>query len=140
VIFLDANIILRTLVDPSGPDSRQLNEIASGLLRQANRGEVEITTSDAVLAEVAFILTAWAHYQLTAAVAADLISAVVRLRGFRHPEKATILRALEIWASVPRLGFVDALTLAYAQAPGIQLATFDSDFDALPGIDRWQLG
>ncbi len=140
MIFLDANILLRALIDPTDADSRQLNEVAIGLIRQANRGDVEITTSDAVLAEVAFILTARAHYQLPATVAAGLISPIVLLRGFRHPEKRAILRALEIWASVPRLGFVDALTLAYAQTPGIQLATFDSDFDGLPGIDRWQPG
>jgi predicted nucleic acid-binding protein len=138
VIFLDANIFLRALVDPSGLDSRRLNEIASGLLRQVGRGDVEVTTSDAVLAEVAFILTARAHYQLPASVAAGLISAIVQLRGFRHSEKRAILRALEIWASNPRLGFVDALTLAYVQTPGMQLATFDSDFDNLPGINRWQ--
>jgi predicted nucleic acid-binding protein len=64
VIFLDANILLRALVEPSGSDSRRLNEIASDL----------------------------------------------------------------------------ALTLAYAQAPGMRLATFDTDFDGLPGIDRWQPG
>jgi predicted nucleic acid-binding protein len=138
VIFLDANILLRALVDPSGPDSRRLHEISSDLLRQAGHGKVEVTTSDAVLAEVAFILTARAHYQLSASVAAGLISAIVQLRGFRHSEKRAILRALEIWASAPPLGFVDALTLAYAQAPGMQLATFDADFDNLPGIDRWQ--
>ena len=137
MIFLDANILLRTLVDPSGPDSRRLNEVAGNLLRQADRGAVEVTTSDAVLAEVAFILTARAHYQLPATVAAGPI---VQLRGFRHPDKRAILRALEIWAGVPRLGFVDALTAAYAQAPGMRLATFDTDFDALPGIDRWQPG
>jgi predicted nucleic acid-binding protein len=140
MIFLDANILLRALVDPSGPDSRRLHEVASDLLRQASRGDVEVTTSDAILAEVAFILTARAHYQLPANVAAGLISPIVLLRGFRHPEKREILRALEIWASVPRLGFVDALTLAYARAPGMRLASFDSDFDALPGIDRWQPG
>ena len=128
MIFLDANILLGTLVDPSNPDSRQLHEAASDLVREAGRGDVEVTTSDAVLAEVTFILTARAHYQLPASVAAGLIGPILQLRGFRHPEKRAILRALEIWASVPRLGFVDALALAYAQAPGMRLETFDTDF------------
>ena len=138
MIFLDANIFPRALVDSSGPDSRRLHEIASRLLLQAGRGEFEVTTSDAVLAEIAFFLTARAHYQLPASVAAALISPIVQLRGFRRPEKRAILCAMEIWASVPRLGFVDALTLAYAQSPGMQSAAFDSDFDNLPGVDRWQ--
>ncbi len=52
-------------------------------------------------------------------------------------EKRTILAALDLWATVPKLGFVDALTAAYAQHLGVELATFDTDFDLLPGITRW---
>lgn len=140
MIFLDANILLRTLVEPADSAARRLQGIASALLRQVRRGEIEVTTSDAILAEVAFILTARAHYQLAPSVAADLMSPIVQLRGFRHPDKRAILHALELWASVPRLGFVDALTAAYAQASGMRLATFDDDFDGIPGIDRWQPG
>ena len=110
------------------------------LLRQAGWGQAEVTTSDAVLAEVAYILTEEPHYNLPVVDAASALTTIVRLRGFRHREKSAILRAFEIWTHQPRFGFVDALTAAYAQAPGIRLATFDSDFDALPGIDRWQPG
>jgi predicted nucleic acid-binding protein len=47
------------------------------------------------------------------------------------------LRALELWTGRPRLGFVAALTAAYAQSPGTLLATFDADFDSIPGLERW---
>ena len=93
-----------------------------------------------MLAEVAFILTANAHANLPVPIAAGLLASIVQLRGFRHGERRSILSALELWTNRPRLGFADALTAAYAQAPGIRLATFDTNFVGLPGIDRWQPG
>jgi predicted nucleic acid-binding protein len=140
VIFLDANVLLRAFVQPDDLPTQRFSLVATELLRRASRGEVEITTSDAVLAEVAFILTAKAHANLPAPIAAGYLASVVQLRGFRHGEKRSLLSALDFWTNQPRLGFVDALTAAYAQSPGMRLATFDTDFDGLPGIDRWQPG
>ncbi|MBD0324760.1 MAG: VapC toxin family PIN domain ribonuclease, partial [Aldersonia sp.] len=48
------------------------------------------------------------------------------------------LRALDIWTTYPRLGFEDALTVAELEETGAPLATFDSDFDDIPGIRRWE--
>ncbi len=138
MIFLDANVFLRMLTRSPQPDTQRMHRIASEFFHRAERGEVEATTSDAVLAEVAFILTAKAHYNLSADDAAGRLSAVLRLPGIKLRDKRVVLRALDIWADKPRLEFVDALTASYAQQPGIELATFDTDFDDLPGIARWQ--
>lgn len=140
MIFLDANMFLRTLVRPDDPKSERMSGISAELFRRAARDEITMTTSDAVLAEVAFILTAKTHASLPVPVAAGLLATIVRGRGFRIGDKRAILSALDIWTARPRLGFVDALTAACAQTPGIRLATFDSDFDGLPGIDRWRPG
>ncbi len=137
MIFLDANYFLRALTRSSQPDVERMNRIASELFRRAERGEVEATTSDAVIAEVAFILTAKAHYNLSADEAAGRLSAMLRLPGIKLRDKRVVLRALDIWADKPKLEFVDALTASYAQQPGIELATFDTDFDDLPEIARW---
>jgi predicted nucleic acid-binding protein len=140
VIFLDANVLLRAFVQPDDPRTQDFSQVATELLRRAGRGEVEITISDAVLAEVAFILTAKTHGNLPTPVAAGFLASIVQLRGFKHGAKRSILGAFDFRTNRPSLGFVDALSAAYAQAPGMRLATFDSDFDALPGIDRWQPG
>lgn len=66
--------------------------MAAELLRRAGRGEVEITTSDAVLAEVAFILTAKAHANLPVPIAAGFLASFVQLRGFMHGEKLSLER------------------------------------------------
>jgi predicted nucleic acid-binding protein len=138
MIFLDANILLRALTHSPDAQVQQMNLVAGDLLRLAERGEVEITTSDAIIAEVAFILTSKAHYQLSVAEAAGLIGTLLRLRGFRLREKRVLLRALDLWKENPRLGFVDALTASYARQPGVELATFDTDFDNIPDIIRWR--
>lgn len=137
MIFLDANTFLRALTRSPDSHIQRMHEIAGDLLRAAERGEVEATTSDAVIAEVAFILTSRAHYQLAVPDAAGRIMTLVRLRGIKLRDKRIVLRALDLWMTNPRLGFVDALTASYAQQPGMELATFDSDFDDLPDIVRW---
>lgn len=138
MIFLDANIFLRALTRSPDADVQQMNQLAGDLLRRVERGEVEATTSDAVIAEVAFILTSKAHYQQTVAEAAGQLGTLLRLRGIKLREKRVVLRALDLWTDNPKLGFVDALTASYAQQPGVALATFDSDFDHIPDITRWR--
>lgn len=110
---------------------------AAELFGRAERGEEEMTTSDAVLAEVAFILNSPRQYDRPPDDIAARPKAILLLRGFRLPQKRIVLRALDIWASYSNLGFVDALTASYAAEPGVELATFDSDFDDLPGITRY---
>jgi predicted nucleic acid-binding protein len=138
VIVLDANVILRALTLSDDPQVRRANDLASALFRQVARGDIEVTTSDAVLAEAAFILTAKSHYHLPVAEAAAKLAALVSLPGFKLPDKRSIVLALDFWTANPRLGFVDALVAVHAQRPGMLLATFDSDFDGLPGITRWK--
>jgi len=138
MIFLDANIFLRALTQSTDPAIQRMNDSAANLLRRAERGELEVTTSDAVIAEVAFILTARAHYQLAVDDAAGRMAALLRVRGVRLRDKRVILRALDLWSDIAKLGFVDALTAAYALQPGIELASFDSDFDHISGIVRWR--
>ena len=138
MIFLDANVVLRALIHSPDPAIQRMNDSAADLLRRTERGEVEVTTSDAVIAEVAFILTAKAHYQLAVDDAAGRVATLLRLRGVKLRDKRVILRAFDLWTDNPNLGFVDALTASYAQQPGIELATFDSDFDRISGIARWR--
>lgn len=138
MIFLDANVILRALTRSPDPSIQRMNRLAGDLLRRAERAEVEVTTSDAVIAEVAFILTSKAHYQLAVDDAAGRLATIVRVRGVKLRDKHAVLRALDLRAALPRLGFVDALTASYAQKPGIELATFDRDFDQFSSIRRWR--
>lgn len=138
MVFLDATSLLRVLVVPSTTDDEVKLPETTLLLRRANRGEVEITTSDAVLAEVAIVLASPAQYGLPSPEIGARLKPPLLIRAFRLPQKRLVLRGLEIWRERPRFGFVDALTPAYAEQPGVELAIYGSDFDALPGVRRYR--
>lgn len=137
MIFVDANDFLRYLAQPTTERAQREHDAATELFRMAARGEAEITSSDAVIAEVAFVLAAKRHYGLPPEDVSVLLKPVLLLPGFKLPSTRICLRALDLWVTHPRLGFVDALGAAYAEAQGLVLATFDSDFDRLPAISRW---
>lgn len=136
MIFLDANYLLRAIVAPATPQDQPKAAEAITLLRTMRDGDIEVTTSEAILAEVAFILTAPRHYGLSAAEATLRLRAILSESNFRLPQKSRYLRALDIWTANAHLGFVDALTVAYTERSSLELATFDAHFDAFTEISR----
>lgn len=140
MIFLDANMFLRYLVQPATPNDREWHDIATALFEAVAQGNEQITTSEAVLAEVCFVLNSKRQYDVAPTDIADLMQPILRFPAFQLPSgaKKRYGRALELWAAAPKLEFVDALTIASVEETDIALATFDSDFDAFPGITRWR--
>lgn len=133
--FLDANYFLRYLVEPT-PETAAMHDIATQLFEAVERGEEEVTASEAVLAEVAFILNSKHHYALPPGDIAAYLTPILTLPNLVLPRgrRRLYLRALELWTERPRLGFVDALTAAEVEHTAVRLATFDGDFDGIPGI------
>lgn len=140
MIFLDANYFLRWLVAPDTADDAVSRSIAIALFARLERGEAEATTSEAILAEVAFVLTSKRQYGVRVEIAAEALATAIRLAGprFAPGKRQQYLRALEIWSERPALGFVDALTAATVERSGHLLATFDADFEGLAGITYWR--
>ena len=136
--FLDANILLRALVRPVTPQDQRWARQATTLLLDIRDGKEDATTSEAVLAEVVFIPGSPRRYNMSPADIVARLKPIIGLPGLKVPRKRLWLRALDVFVSSPNLGFVDALTIAYAEQPGITLATFDHDVDGVPGISRWQ--
>jgi predicted nucleic acid-binding protein len=140
MIFVDANYFLRYLAQPATEraQAQAEHEIATTLFTLAQREDIEITSSDAVIAEVAFVLGAKRHYGLPPEIVSGLLKPILELAAFKLPSKRQCLRALDLWVTIPRLGFVDALGAAYAELHQLTLATFDSDIVRLQGFARWQ--
>jgi hypothetical protein len=71
-----------------------------------------VTTSEAVIAEVAFVLASPRQYGLPPAEIALRLKPILALPHLTLPrgQKRRYLRALDLWADYPRLGFVEALT------------------------------
>ena len=140
MIFLDANVFLRYLVQAVTPEQRTMAETARSLFEAVHRGEVEVTTTEVVLHEVVYDLASKKHYGLPPADIAAALKLILSLPGFRLPrgEKRLYLRAFDLYVRYPQLGFADAIVAARVTEKGMPLATFDGDFDGLPGVTRWQ--
>ena len=138
--LLDASFILRYLVRPTTPETRAMAEIARALFAAVQRGEEEVTTTEVVLHEVAYVLASKRHYNVPPADVVAALRTIRLLPGLKLPrgQKRRYLRALDICATHPTLGFADAVVAASAEQQAIPLATFDAHFDRLPTITRWQ--
>jgi predicted nucleic acid-binding protein len=134
VIFVDANVFLRHLVTPATPQDAANARRSAVLFRRAEQGKEVITTSEATIAEVVFILSAKRHYNTPRATVATGLKPLLRPNNCRLTEKAVCLRALDLWVAHPRLSFPDALGAAYSEQLGHELATFDERLTRLPGI------
>lgn len=140
MIFLDANVFLRYIVQPTTPATQQMAQHAHDLFQAVKRGDAEVTTSEVVLHEVVYVLASKAHYGRSPADIATDLSPILRLPGLKLPRgmKRLYLRALDLYTTYPKLGYADAIVAAHVEQRGIPLATFDTDFDSLPFVTRWQ--
>ncbi len=133
--FLDTNVILRYLTQ----DQPGQAERARRLLEDAAAGRCRLLTCEGVVIELVQVLSSRQLYNLPRADIRMHLTRILSQRGLSLPHKQTYLRALELYATVPRLDFVDALLVAHMERTGQStLVSFDHDFDGLPGITRYE--
>lgn len=122
-VVCDTNVIVRLIT--GAPKSQA--EAARRYLDRAAANETDVFVPDAVVAELAFVLTS--IYSLTVSAAAAAIE-----RSLDHPsiflvDPATIFSALDLW-SVTGLDFVDAYVAAVSWRESIDaVLSFDRDLD-----------
>lgn len=130
--YLDANVILRYLTQ----DNPVQGQRAYAFLQKVEAGEIEATTTEAVLAEVVHVLSSKVLYNLPRAEIATRLGAVIALKGLRVRGKGVYLRALDVYATT-RLDFVDALLVAHVEhAKGATIVSFDRDYDKIASVTR----
>lgn len=134
MIFVDTNVFVRFLTAPANDFDRQMHQHSTRLFMDAREGIHTLTTSDAIVAEVAFILTSARHYANDRTIAADAIKNVLLQSGFQYAHLGVCVRALDLWVSYAGLSFPDALAAAYGEEHRCQLATFDRRLAALPNV------
>lgn len=139
MIFVDTNLFVRAIIRSDDPGVTVHERVARDLFHRADRGELELISSEAVIAEVAHVLTAKRQYAMPVTEAVSRLIPLVRSRGLTLDRPSVVHDALLIWREFPALGFVDALGAAYGKQPRVQLATFDADLDRVPGVSRHDL-
>ena len=135
--FLDTNIFLRYLA----PSDRKKAQACFTLFQRIRSGDEVVTTSEVIIAEVAYVLRSRAHYGLKPPEINARLQPLLTLRGLKLPNKETCLKALDFWEANPRIDFEDALTVAHMARLGItELFSYDTDFDRLADVTRVEPG
>ena len=83
MIFLDTNLFLRHLAPPSDASTTQMQEVASAMFLLVESGALKVTTSEVVLHEVLYLLTARNHYDYSPEEAIEFLEYLIQLPGFR---------------------------------------------------------
>ena len=132
--FLDTNVILRYLTR----DDEAKAEACYQLFQRVRLGEEELFTCEAVVTEVAYVLSSpRAPYRLSHHEVRARLLPILTLRGLRLPQKRVYLRALDLYASAPFLDFEDALAVAHMEHRGLaEIVSYDRDFDRVTGLQR----
>ena len=130
--FVDANIFIRHL---TGDDPNKA-QACFELFKRAGANEVTLTTTEAVVAEVVFVLSSKRLYNLPREKIRELLYPLLKLPGLRLPQRKTLLRALDLYVSY-QTDFEDALVVAQMERQKIsELYSYDREFDDMSGITR----
>lgn len=131
--FVDANIFVRLLAR----DDPEKTRACLALFQQARRGDVELHTTESIIAEVVYVLLSPKFYARSRTEIADGLRAVIGLRGLHVPQKPSVLRAIERWEQTRKLDFADCLAVAHAlRAHEGNVYSYDRAVGRVEGIRR----
>lgn len=130
--FIDTDIIIRFLTG----DDPQKQAASSALFEQIEQGLLTVAAPNTVIADAVYVLSSSRLYHLARSDVQELLSALVRLPHFQTQNRASVLRALELYG-VTRLDFGDTLIIASMEQENTNiLYSYDRDFDRIDGITR----
>jgi predicted nucleic acid-binding protein len=131
--FIDTNVFIRYF---TGDDATKAGA-CQRLFERIEAGDEQVVTTEAVLAEVVFVLRSRKHYNVPAAQIRDLLAPIVAMRGLLIAHKTVYLRALDLMATHPELDFEDALCALHMKRQRVgEIYSYDTDFDLIEGLDR----
>ena len=131
--FVDTNIIIHLLTQ----DDPRKQAQAVALFQQVEIGALVLETPDTVIADAVYVMASPRLYSTPRADVQQLLTPLVRLTGFRVRNKRAVLRALQLYGTIPRLDFGDAMIVATMEQTGAQnLYSYDRDFDRFAGFSR----
>ncbi|HUX85898.1 MAG TPA: type II toxin-antitoxin system VapC family toxin [Chloroflexota bacterium] len=131
--LLDTNVFLRYLTRDDEEKAQRCFE----LFQRLKNGDETATTTEAIIAEVVFVLSSRRLYGLSHEDIRARLLPILGIRGLKLRQKRVYFRALDIYVAHPALDFEDALSVATVQVDGVQeIYSYDRDFDRVEGIVR----
>ncbi len=130
--FIDTNVFIRYLTK----DDPKKAEACLRLFQDAQRNQVTLVTSEAVVAEVVYVLSSKELYDLAREEIRRRLYPLLSLPGLKLPYRKMYLRALDLYVAFS-LDFEDAIIVAQMERQKIkEIYTYDRDFDRVPGVKR----
>lgn len=130
--FVDTNIFIRYL---TGDDPLKAKACLQ-LFQKARENKITLTTSEAVIAEVVFVLSSKNLYNVPRIEIHTRLSGILALSGLKLPYRPQYQRALDLYVSFP-IDFEDALIVAQVERQKIkEVYSYDHDLDQTESIRR----
>jgi predicted nucleic acid-binding protein len=128
--FVDTNIFLRYLTK----DDPSKYEKCREMFKRAMKGEIAITTSGMVIAELVWTLLS--YYRVPKAEVIEKVSVIVGTKNLSIPEKHIVADALVLFAR-KNIDFIDAYNAVFMRHHGLrEIFSYDEDFELMEDIQR----
>ena len=134
--LIGANVFIRYLIGDDSEKQRRTRQ----LIRRIQIGREEAFTTDVIIHEVCYVLSASTHYNLTHQAIRDRLYPIVAMRGLHITNKSLVLEALNIFATGEKIDFSDAMSVSYVRNGLVDgIYSFDRKLDNVPGSNRISL-
>ena len=128
--FVDTNVFLRYLTK----DDLSKYERCREMFKKALEGEIAISTSGMVIAEL--IWTLLSYYKLPKAEVIEKVLVIVGTESLFIPDKDALADALVLYAR-KNIDFIDAYHAVFMKYHGLrEIYSYDEDFDIIEDIQR----
>ena len=129
-LFVDTNIFIRYLTK----DDPSKYEKCRELFKKTIEGEIEIATSELVIAEL--IWTLLSYYKVPKADVIQKVSIIIGTENLFIPGKDIIADALVLYAR-KNIDYIDAYNAVFMKNQGLQeIYSYDEDFDTIETLQR----
>jgi predicted nucleic acid-binding protein len=128
--FVDTNIFLRYLTrdDPSK------YEKCKEMFKKAMKGEIAITTSGMVIAELVWTLLS--YYKVPKTEVIEKVTVIVGTKNLSIPDKHIVADALVLYGR-KNIDFIDAYNAIFMRYHGLrEIYSYDEDFELMEDIQR----
>ena len=128
--FLDTNVFLRYLTK----DHLSKYERCREMFKKALEGEIVISTSGMVIAEL--IWTLLSYYKVPKAEVIEKVSVILGTENLFIPDKDVLADALVLYGR-KNIDFIDAYHAVFMKYHGLrEIYSYDEDFDIIEDIQR----
>ena len=128
--FVDTNVFLRYLTKDDQSKYQRCRE----MFRRALEGEMNISTSGMVIAEL--IWTLLSYYKVPKAEVIEKVSVILGTENLFVPDKDVLADALVLFAR-KNIDFIDAYNAVFMKYKGLrEIYSYDEDFETIEDIER----